>query len=91
MNRVTSAVSPAPPAITSVPDNAQPDIIAARLARDIPVLRRTARRWYPHIDRDELVEAVLLRASAHIYLVDAPGLNLRSWLLALMRHEVSTV
>jgi RNA polymerase sigma-70 factor, ECF subfamily len=60
---------------------------AQRVAREIPFLRQTARRWHrQQPDADDLVQDTLVRALANARLWQ-PGSNLRAWLFTIMRNQ----
>jgi RNA polymerase sigma-70 factor, ECF subfamily len=60
---------------------------AEQIAREIPFLHRTVRRWHRHKpDADDLVQDTLVQALANAHLWQ-PGSNLRAWLFTIMRHQ----
>jgi len=59
----------------------------AQLKAEIPYLQQAARCWcQADAVADDLVQDTLIRAmpSAHLW---EPGLNLRAWLLTIMRNQ----
>jgi RNA polymerase sigma-70 factor, ECF subfamily len=60
---------------------------AARVAAEIPFLRRAVRRWHRHkADADDLVQDTLVQALAKAHLWQ-PGSDLRAWLFTIMRNQ----
>jgi RNA polymerase sigma-70 factor, ECF subfamily len=61
--------------------------LAARIADEIPFLRRTVRRWHRQKpDADDLVQDTLVQALANAHLWQ-PGSDLRAWLFTIMRNQ----
>jgi RNA polymerase sigma-70 factor, ECF subfamily len=61
--------------------------LAVQIAREIPFLRRTVRRWHRQKpDADDLVQDTLVQALANAHLWQ-PGSNLRAWLFTIMRNQ----
>jgi RNA polymerase sigma-70 factor (ECF subfamily) len=56
------------------------------IEKEVPFLRRAARRWYTErADSEDLVQDTLERALASAHLWE-PGSNLRGWLFTVMRN-----
>jgi RNA polymerase sigma-70 factor, ECF subfamily len=61
--------------------------VAEEIAREIPFLRRTVRRWHrQQPDADDLVQDTLVQALANAHLLQ-PGSSLRAWLFTIMRNQ----